>query len=176
VGVLLDAIKAAPEKVGEGWSIHALRLPRGERHVIVIDRDVLRGQLRSAREYKKNHDGKLPDSHFWRTLVDIRQEDPALFALTHECPGLLGILRGARLDTHRVTPPIVSPTGTPKVPSVVTVPVGGTPGTTPGGGPNTGPHTSAVPEPASIILVALGVLCAGASYLFKNRMHKLRHA
>lgn len=163
---MLKAARSAAIESGEGWSIREVNLPRGERQVIMFNRATLRQQLSNARESMAGNDGKLPDNGFWNAVVRVRDQDVGLFARTHGCLELRRLLRGRRLELAPtpvpVTPPNEVPLGTPS--TVTSILPNMPPGVVP---------TKLVPEPASVLLMAAGVVLGA---LFFRHTGKRRRA
>lgn len=154
---------------GNGFTVYDVHLHRGDRELITYDHGKLLHQIAVGLNYAKHHHGDLPDTPFWDRTVDIWHEDKALFSSTHQCDMLLHLLRVN--DRHDrlfpETPPIIPPVGPITGPTTPGIPL--PPGPVVGG--EEPPPTHAVPEPASIISMGIGLI---GSYVVARRRRRLR--
>lgn len=123
-------------------------------HIKFTSHPILVRQVARATRYSKNHGGDLPATAFWSKAADVYDDNVKLFAREHQCKPLLALLRRDE-EYDRTHPAILQPA--PSAPLPVLIMPTGPIATVPLQRPQA-INDVAVPEPASVVCLGLGLL------------------
>ena len=145
--------QATPIESGNGFKVYSVNANGGSRDVIVINHSVLVKQVHMAEKYAAKNGGDLPNTRFWNLTTSIFREDKALFRKLHQCRELIAVLRRNEAhDRNNPTTPTPTPPPPDQQPQVIIPPNSG------GGTSPNPPNVGAVPEPASVLMMGIGLV------------------
>ncbi|WZO97457.1 PEP-CTERM sorting domain-containing protein [Isosphaeraceae bacterium EP7] len=146
------------------FTVREVHLRRGDRELIAFDHKSLVGQLVQAKSFASSNGGDLPHTALLDAAARVYKADPQLFTALHQCRALIRLLRGDLAhDSETLEVPIaqVPPTVAPQLSGLTDKPptrpitIQGQPDE-----PVNPISTQAVPEPAALVMLTLGLAMA----------------
>ncbi|WP_435017553.1 PEP-CTERM sorting domain-containing protein [Tundrisphaera sp. TA3] len=143
---------SSPTASGQGYKVYNLNVQGSPHDVIKYNYSVLTKMIRQAERYASKNGGDLPNTTFWNLTTSIFRQDKGLFRELHQCRDLLKLLKRNEIyDRNNPVKPVL-----PLAPQIIGPPETSTNPSL--GPPATAVDPAAVPEPASALLLGMGVI------------------
>lgn len=126
----------------------------GQQHIAFPNRQNFTHRVAKAIRYAEKSGGDLPQTAFWDKVADVYDDNARLFKKEHQCRPLLKLLRRDEAFDRENPKPVPAPPTSP-IPGFPTSPGLGSGGEV---SPGLDFAVEAVPEPASGLMLGLGVL------------------